>query len=232
MVRGATGFLVLLLGLAVVAFWPSYLATFPAGDAHVHTHAALMLLWFGLLFVQPMLVRSGRLDLHRTLGRLSCVLVPLIALQSLLLAHARIQLLDDAVMQAEGHFLFLPLAGAWLFLAAWALGVAHRRRTPMHARFMLGTALALIDPVVARLLFFFAPPLPHLLLYSAIGYGLTDALLLVLLLRERPGSPARRAYALLLAVFGVTHLLWFTLGQTPAWLAFAYAFRGLGGAGG
>jgi hypothetical protein len=216
-----------LLALALVAFWPSYLSTFPAGDFHVHTHASLMLLWFGFLFAQPLLIRRGRRDLHRLLGRVSYLLVPLIAAQSVLLAHARFRVLDESTLAAEGHFLFLPLSAAFLFLAVWLFGIQNRRRMPLHARYMLCTALPLIDPVVARLLFFYAPPLPHPLLYTVIGYGITDAILLALLLREKRGSAERRVFGILLALFAGTHLVWFTFGQTAAWLAFAHWFSGL-----
>jgi hypothetical protein len=228
MLRGAGWYLGGLLLLALVAFWPSYLSTFPAADAYTHAHAGLMTLWFGYLLGQPLLIRRGLRRQHRLLGRTSFALVPLIVAVSLLLAHARFGVLDEATLRAEGHFLFLPLAGAWLFLATWLLGVVHRRDTPQHSRYMLCTALPLIDPVVARLLFFYAPELPHLLLYSLAGYGVTDAILLALMLREPAGTPGRRAFTVLLALYVATHLLWFTFGQSGPWLSFVYWFRGLG----
>lgn len=225
--RGVVLALGVLLALALLAFWPPYLAKLPAGDFHVHVHAGLMLAWFGFLFAQPQLIRHGRRDLHRLLGRVSYLLVPVITLQSILLAHARFRVLDDATLQADGHFLFLPLSAAALFLLVWMLGVANRRRMTVHARYMLCTAVPLIDPVVARLLFFHVPPLPHPLLYTVIGYGITDAILLLLLLREKPGSAERHAFAVLLALFAGTHLIWFSVGQTAGWLAFARWFSAL-----
>ncbi len=45
-----------------------------------------MLAWFGMLITQPFLIRAGRRTQHRALGKVSYVLVPLIALATISLA--------------------------------------------------------------------------------------------------------------------------------------------------
>jgi len=214
--------------LALVAFWPMYLSKLPHGpDRYTHLHAVLMTAWLGLLIVQPLLIRRGQRALHRALGAVSYVLVPAIVAASLLLTHHRARSMDEAVFRAEGVFFYLPVAAIALFAIAWALAIVYRRQPALHARFMVCTGLTLIDPLVARIAFFHFPPLPGPLLYQAIGYGLTDLVLLVLIVRERGQRQGRAAFPVMLAVFATAHLLWFTVAQGPGWLAVVRWFRDL-----
>ncbi len=216
-----------LFGAALVAFWPSYLSKLPAGDVYVHLHAVLMTLWCGLLIAQPLLIRGGRRPLHRALGRASYALVPPIVVASLLLANSRLRALDEEAFAREGRFVYLPLAAIALFLASYVLAMVYRRRPALHARYMIATGLTLIDPVVARLLFFYFPPLSHDLHYQAIGYGLTLLVLALLIWRERGERAGRAAFPVAFALFALVYGLWFTLGQTPLWQAAASWYRGL-----
>jgi hypothetical protein len=217
-----------LLAVAVFAFWPSYFSRLPAGGtAYMRVHALLMAAWIVLLIAQPSLIRARRNDLHRRLGRISYVLVPLAVVAALLLAHSRFAPLDAAAFAANAAFLYLPLAATLLFGLTYALAVACRGSPALHARFMIGTSLTLIDPIVARILGHRLPPLPDDLLYPLIGYGITDAVLVALLLADRRSPAGRAAFAAMLAVFGLVHVGFFTLAQTGTWLRFASAFRAL-----
>jgi len=61
-----------LLAAAAIAFWPPYLSILPFGaDRYVNFHVATVSLWMLYLIVQPALIRAGRRDLHRRLGRTS-----------------------------------------------------------------------------------------------------------------------------------------------------------------
>ena len=53
---------------------------------YLHVHAFIFGGWMLLLSAQTLLVQKGRLDLHRKLGLLSVVLVPLVAGSGLALA--------------------------------------------------------------------------------------------------------------------------------------------------
>ena len=216
-----------LSGAALLAFWPMYLSKLPQADRYTHLHAIVMTLWLGLLIVQPLLVRGGRRRLHRAIGAASYVLVPVIIAATLALTHFRARSMDEATLRAEGRFFYLPLAAAALFALAWALAMIWRRTPALHARFMVCTGLTLIDPVVSRIAFFYFPPLANPLHYQALGYGLTDLVLLVLIARDGGQRQGRAALAAMLAVFASVHVLWFTAAQTPGWLAFVRWFRGL-----
>jgi len=212
--------------VSLVAFWPTYFSRLPARmDVYTHLHAGLMTVWFGLLIAQPILIRRGRRGWHRALGRLSYVLVPSIAVTWVQLVHARASAMPDHVFAREGKFFYLPFVSAVLFLAAWTMAIVRRRFAPLHARYMVCTAFALVDAVTARLLFFNLPPFENPLHYQLIGFGLTEACIATLFVIDRGVN--RRAFLHMLVVFGSLHALWFTGGQTAAWLELVRWFRAL-----
>lgn len=63
---------VLIAGIAVAGFWPTYWGPFFSGtlDKHwlLHLHAGVFTVWLLLLITQTGLVRRGRTDLHQKLG--------------------------------------------------------------------------------------------------------------------------------------------------------------------
>jgi hypothetical protein len=216
----------LFLAITLLAFWPSYFAKLPARmDLYTHVHAVLMTVWFALLIVQPFLIRREGRVWHRRLGRLSYLLVPLIAVSWFLLIHVRARNMTDATFAKDGYFFYLPFVSSVLFLAAWGMAIVRRSTPPLHARYMVCTALAAIDAVAARLMFASLPPFENPQFYALIGFGLTDGILLMLFLLDR--GPHRRAFAHMLLLFVVLHAFWFTGAQTDSWLAVVRWFRAL-----
>lgn len=217
-----------LFAAALLAFWPVYVSK--VGQVHelyVHLHTLGVVAWMGLLIAQPQLVGRGRRRLHRALGRSTYLLVPYIVVTSTLLAHSRFKALDEATFAEVGHSFYFPFIATLLFIAAYGLAIRHRRDMAVHARFMIATALPLIDPIMARLLAFYTSVPGDPLLYALIGYGFTDLVLLALIWLDRREKRARWVFPLLLAVFLVGHLGWFTLAQTRPWFHVAAAFRDL-----
>lgn len=215
-------------GAVIVAFWPRYLGRpLSATDAYTHVHAAAMAAWYGMLVAQPLLVRSGRRNLHQTVGRASYVLVPVVVASSILLAHQRFSTMDEQTFGQEAPFLFLPLSQAGLLAVAYGLAIRYRRVPSLHARFMIGSTLTFVDPVLGRLLFQFLPPLPHQLHYQAVTFGLCDLILIVLARRDWHHARAWWAFPVLLGLFVPVHAFWFAGWQSPAWLALSRWFRDL-----
>ena len=60
-----------LLGLIVLillGFWPSYFSKFLDGTAnfsnYFHFHATVLIVWMALLIIQPILIRKKKLKIH------------------------------------------------------------------------------------------------------------------------------------------------------------------------
>lgn len=183
--------------------------------------------WLLLLLVQPLLVQRRRLDLHRRLGRATWVVAPLFALSSTLLAHHQVARMELATLDAEAAFFYLPFHTTALFVVCYALGLVFRATPAAHGRFMVATALLMIDPVVGRILHFHFPPLPDPRWIAVLTFTLTDLLAAALVFTFRGPQPARRALQAMLALFVVAHVLWFTFAPTRPWHDFVVAFRSL-----
>jgi uncharacterized membrane protein len=212
-----------LLLLAIPAFWPTYF--FPPkyeSDWHVHVHGVAMFSWMALLIAQGALIRTRRNEWHRALGRVSYVLVPVMVVSTILLAHYRLhERIDPEVL----YFFYVQVALMGVLAYAWAMAIRNRRQPMRHMRYMVCAALTVVDPIVARLLFFFGgidfPPT------QMVTFAAVDAILLVLIrrdVRERGQSPV---YPGMLALFIATQLPTFFLYTQPGWRAFAEWFAAL-----
>jgi len=215
-----------LLLLASVAFWPMYLSkNWSAIDRYTHAHAFLGTLWLVILILQPLLILRGYRLAHRLTGRTSIFIALGFVLSGLLLTHFRVSRMTEAAFAKEGIYIYLPLAVAVLFAAACVLGFRWRKSAPVHARFMLSTALLLLDPVLARIMFFYLPRLPLDELYQAITFTLIAAVMTFLVSSLPPQTPGRAWYRNYCLGTGVTLALFFAVPHTGPWLAFVNWFR-------
>jgi hypothetical protein len=224
MQRSAVWWMALLLAATLPAFWPTYFMAPPykADFLHVHLHGVAMFAWMVLLLAQAGLIRAGLRPLHRALGKVSYGLVPVIVVSTLLLAHYRLR---QGTPDAELLYFFY-VQGALLaaFVFAYVQAIRHRHDPALHMRYMLGTALAVIDPILARILVVYFGIVPPMM--QVMTYALVLGVLAALWVRSN-GLRWRSAYGALLAVFAVALLPTFFVPQTAAWRAFAEGFARL-----
>jgi hypothetical protein len=107
-----------------------------------------------------MLIRGGRLEWHRRIGKASYVVVPSIVISALALAQLRIRAAPPQMLAMQQTILYLGLSASVLFVVIWGLGIRYRRVPALHARYMVGTALTLIDPSLVRVMIFWVPAVP------------------------------------------------------------------------
>jgi hypothetical protein len=135
--------------------------------------------------------------------------------------------MDEATFLTEGHSHFLPFYASIVFAAAYLLGLRYRHLPEAHGRFMLCTAVPLIDPVIGRIIFFYFPSLPHPLLYQAITFSLATTMAAILVFSYRGDLSAKRALVGYFVLLVALELAWFTLASTAAWLQPVSWFRSL-----
>jgi hypothetical protein len=115
-----------------------------------HLHGAAMLGWCLLLIAQAFLIRTKHGSIHRRLGRVSFVWGPLVVMSTLVLAHYR---LNTRGLTPDGLYLLaIQLFLLAQFVICYGFAIRHRRQRDRHARFMVCTALPLLDPIFARIL--------------------------------------------------------------------------------
>ena len=214
--------------LVILAFWPLYFSR-PFGDAdrYTHLHAIAGSLWLLLLIVQPLAIHYQRYRLHFALGKFSYVLAPIFVIAGVLLSHYRLSAMTDETFGIEGFSHYLPFYASLVFALAYTLGLRHRNVAEAHGRFMLLTAIPLIDPVVGRILFFYFPALPSPWFYQALTFGVATMLAAALVFSYKGVTTSRRALVGYFLVLVGLELGWFTVSMTPQWLEAVRWFRNL-----
>jgi len=216
MIRNSVYFFTMLALFAIAAFWPSYLSRATSiPEVRVHLHGAVMALWVAMLITQAFLIRNGARPTHRLIGKASYVLAPLIVLSTLALAHLRLHEAGDDPPVDLLYFVYVQLAMLSLFVLAYVLAIKHRKTPQLHARYMACTALALFDPIFARLLYNHLGidfPLAQVITYTAM-----DAILLGLALWDWRHDRRPSVYPAMLGIFVLVQLPTFFLYKLPVW---------------
>jgi len=116
----------------------------PAFPLMVHVHAVAFVGWLCLLTVQLLLVRTGHVAWHRTLGVagmvLAAAMVPLGIAASLAADY-----LHDGQPQPDPQFLSVQLGDLTSFAALAAAAFLLRRNAPAHKRLMLMATIFIAD---------------------------------------------------------------------------------------
>ena len=225
--RDSVFFLAAIPLFAVWGFWVTYFAR-PAGSvvALEHVHGIAMFAWCFLLIAQAWLIRSGRRSLHRQTGKLSYLLVPVIVVSTVSLANYQ---LNQRALSHEGlYILSLQVFILAQFLFCYVQGIRHRQAPDVHARYMVCTALPLLDPIFARILgiHFLSVDLTSGII-QYITYGATDLILLTLAIWDWRSHRRLDVFVPVLGVFIATQLPTFLLVGGGAWRAFAAWFASL-----
>ena len=159
--RNAFYWFCLLLVVSILGFWRTYFSQFGQGTVHIthHAHGISMLLWVTMLITQSWLIRTRRNPMHRTTGKVSFVLAPVVVVSGF---WVNIHLMDGR----EGPFPPLLISIFWFgfflaiaFAVLYTLAIVHRRRVQLHARYMVATSLVFIVPGLFRALNNYVHPL-------------------------------------------------------------------------
>lgn len=130
-----------------LGFYKTYFSLFPefAGTSIVvHFHVVTILLWFGLLIVQPILIWKQKMALHRKLGRFSYLLALLIVLGfGLVMNHGQLKHKDTGLFGAT-------IFDGLLFILFYGLAIFYKKNPAYHSRFMILSALPFINPGLGR----------------------------------------------------------------------------------
>jgi hypothetical protein len=218
--RDVAPYLALFVPFAIAGFWLTYFSRILSESSpRVHLHGLAMSGWLAMLIGQAYFIRINHRVIHRAIGKVSYVFVPVLSYSICSMAHYRLVMSQADFSPAVLYFLSVQLALLAMFLVAYGMAIANRCRPMIHARYMMCTALTLIDPIGARLLFNHAGisfPLGQVL-----TYGLTDALLIFLALRDRRVGLRPEPFLVMLVVFVALETPTFFVYHQPWWHAFA-----------
>jgi hypothetical protein len=211
--------LVALLPIFVAGFWIPYLSEFPRFDssitAAVHIHAILLFCFLALLILQPLAIRFKAFALHRRLGKLANVLMPLILIFSvaMLWKEYHEHLADGASIATARNDEFLSAAQLLLlgFLYGLALSSIRSRNVSAHMRYMICIVLVVLPAGLARTFGYWLNFRQST--SQTICLMLIDGLLLVLIAYDQRAGRPSRPYQMTFAAYLVVETIWLALGR-------------------
>lgn len=190
-----------------------------------------MTLWCVMLISQAYLIRKGLKQTHRLVGKASYALVPFIAMATVNLVHFRMKGLAGRFSNVDLYFTALMLNAVVVFVVFYGLAIYHRRRPPIHARYMVCTAFPLFTPVTDRLIFNHFPSLLNHVpildgspLVQVFGFLLADALLLALVIWYWRANRRKDVFPMALGLMMLYHVSVLTLYRVPFWKSFGEWF--------
>jgi len=123
-----------------------------------HVHAFVFFGWVVIYLSQNWLVASGNVAMHRRLGWIAAVWVPVMVGMGLTIMTVSLRRNGGPFFFDQNEFLFSNLLGLLLFGALVAVAIVKRRQTDWHRRLMLVSMSILTGPGLGRLL-----PMPLLI---------------------------------------------------------------------
>lgn len=153
--RNTAFFIVLIIFGVQWGFYRVYTSQFPNfidKSNMIHIHGVFMMAWLVMLVVQPLLISTGRNELHRAIGKLSYVLGPLVIITLFMIGKEGywhgVRL--NAPEKESLATMVLDVRGFICFALFWALAMINRKDSNAHMRYMIATGILAIGPGVGR----------------------------------------------------------------------------------
>jgi hypothetical protein len=140
------------VGFAPSFYLPGVLQPAVSQPAYIVLHGIALTLWYLLFLVQTLLVSSGRVRLHRSLGMFGAALALAVFLLSMLVVVRSVP--HFAARGATGTAITIPILGDFAVLILFGIlvgaGVWLRRQPQAHKRLMLIGSIGLAAPAIVR----------------------------------------------------------------------------------
>ena len=198
--------LLILIPLTLIAFWVTYFSQFPDFNENInayhHIHAFIATIWILMLIVQPILIARGNRTLHKTFGKASYVVFPLLIL-SFVPQMIRMLQSDYSI------YFFFPMADSILLITFYSLAIIHRKNTALHMRYMIGTAIVFLAPTLGRI----GPILLGLdpVVSQTILYLVVYVILVLLITSDRRNKRQFQPYVYMLMLWMVHHMAFYMI---------------------
>lgn len=154
--RHAPYYMIAVIAVILVGFWPSYFAPSEAVPWQFHAHGIAASIWVLMVLFQSWAVHKSWLPLHRVVGMSSLILFPFLigGLAAIIDLTAKGFAAGDSLSRVQFGAQFL--IGLALAVAAYVVlyyrALKHRRKVWLHAGYMLATPLILFESPFSRVM--------------------------------------------------------------------------------
>jgi hypothetical protein len=155
----------LALSMCIIAFWgfaytyfmPMFAGAYPDVSPTLHIHGWSFFLWYLLVPIQAMLIATGRMRLHMTLGSTSLVLAAVMVFTGILVASVRI---EHGLTAAEvnefvtfwAYFGQLIMYNLLLFVLFYGTAIAKRKQPDIHKRMIVLATASVLPAAIFRII--------------------------------------------------------------------------------
>lgn len=213
-------------GFGMSYWYPMARGSFPPAPPVVHLHGLVYFCWMVLLIVQPVLVGTGNVALHRSLGTFGIALATAVMFMGAIITMlGATGALAGRAGPNLNHGIYLGFLAVSGFGLMFTLAIRNVRRPDIHRRLILLAMLPLLPPGVHR---FYMVPLGLSQFPIAAMYATLDAMALAIVIQEWRSTRRISGYTMLgvgwilvqqALHYPVTHAQWFD--------GFVYAVGGL-----
>lgn len=231
--------LLLYVPLMIAGFYVTYFAVlFSPKPAISHIHFGLMVLWMSMVIAQPFLIKNKKTGWHRTLGKASYVVLPLVLLSGCVLlkygydnhvGNLSRQLVNgfpkfthEQIIHEGALYILLGFVYMVWLAVCYLLAVVHRKKAAAHARYMIAAALTLTGPIIDRI-FFALLGVTRVVGIPAesISFLIIDLVLTSLLIYDIRKENSTRPLIIALMVYLIGQLFYFMAQDSAIWDAFS-----------
>jgi len=211
-------FFFLILLVLTWGFYRTYLVFFPSFEGFTpvqHFHGAMMITWMAVLIVQPLLIRTGKLSIHRLVGRLTFIIAPLVVVSMFLITKfSYYKPVPPLSHQERLGGLSLQAFDIVQFVVFYCLAIVNRRNTYNHMRYMIGTGIMMIGPGLGRALIIYY----HMPFSPAVSYalGVELAIAAAFLLSDVVRKGSYKANTIIVSLM-IIHLLFWEFRMYQPW---------------
>ena len=159
--RHAHFYVLFVLAVIALGFWPSYFSTIGAVPWQFHAHGVAASLWVILVGTQSWTAHHKQLPLHRASGKASLLLFPFLiaGLCAIIDVTAKGYVAGEGPLRAllGGSFLAGLLVAVAAYVTLYYRALKYRRKVWLHAGYLLGTPIILFESPFSRIMSAFLP---------------------------------------------------------------------------
>lgn len=220
--------------LVITGFWVTYITRiFEQPNYRMHLHGAALTLWCLMLISQAYLIRTKHNALHRRVGKFSYLLVPLMFFTTLDLLHYKLGNVQQ--MQTMDYFFVALVINALIaFLIFYGLAIFHRKKSGLHARYMVSTVFPFVTPATDRIIAIHFPSLkPYLYaieghpIRPVVGFMLVDIIIVALIIWDWRSHKRLNVFPFVLFILLFYHYSVLNFYRFEFWRSFSEWFAGL-----
>lgn len=226
--------LLLLIPITFFGFYPTYFGKLGGSIPPIyHIHSGMMLLWLSMSVAQPFLIKFNKIRYHKTIGKASYVLMPLIIVSGyFILRFSYHRALSGEAVGPEGYYaedLPLHIKAAefvvigsvyWVWLMVYySLGIFFRKKLVAHATFMLAAALTILGPAGDRLIGNICDRMgwPFNAVAANLVFALVGMIFLSLLFAHKQKKLSLQPTLTVLLIHGIGIFLFYSIPYHPIW---------------